>query len=715
MIKTILNKKAALQNISLVTASLLSSVAMCSEDIVDFYGEEFVTLATGNTQLISKAPAVATVITREEIDRMGAVSLVNILETVPGFHSAYKSGRMTASYGVRGIHVAANQQVLFLLNGIALKNMFLGDRGATFRMPVSQIERIEVIRGPGSALYGADAFTGVVNIITRSSESEHDTKEVSAGGGSFDSSFTNLSTAKQGEKIGFFFNVDYYHTNGDDERIIERDAQTALDSSFSTSASHAPGPIATQEERLSAHLGLDWEDWSVKFSGTKLNNAGQGAGLAKALDPKGHVDGEDFLVDVTNRQSLSNNDNALTTKAYYRIQDMAFQHTMYPAGTVLPIGSNGNINTVSPAGFVMFSDGLIANPSLDQDIYGIDFTLDLAPTPAHALKIGAGYQMGKVRAGSTQNFGPGIINGTEGVVDGTLTDVTGTPHIYVPDHDRESMYTFAQDEWQIAPDWTVTAGGRYDHFTDFSGTFNPRMAAVWQATRDTSVKLLYGRAFRAPSVSELFLQNNPVLIGNPNLKPETIDNVDIGFSTRWSDDLQFSANVYYFEIRDAIRLTNITSSGLSSSNFGEITGQGFEVQSTWQAADTLDLSGNYAHQNAQDKYFGGPVGEMPRHHLKLIADWKVQPRLVTQLRVNWVADRTRTVEDTRPKLDDYIIVDAVVKYKLAPQSIELTLSALNVFDEDAREPSGVSSSGPQIPGDFPIPGRSVILGLKGYF
>ena len=135
----------------------------------DFYGDEdFISIATGTKKAIHMAPSVATVITAEQISMMGANSIYDVLETVTGIHiSPSNLDRMKPNFSIRGIHTAENPQTLLLVNGERTTYEYNGSRWQKFDVGINLIERIEVIRGPGSAIYGADAFSGVINIITK--------------------------------------------------------------------------------------------------------------------------------------------------------------------------------------------------------------------------------------------------------------------------------------------------------------------------------------------------------------------------------------------------------------------------------------------------------------------------------------------------------------------------------------------------------------------
>jgi len=112
--------------------------------------------------------AVATVITARDIEAMGATDLDQALESVPGLHVSMSNVALNPIYEFRGIATKNNPEVLMLVNGIPITNVLWGERGQIWGgMPLENVARIEVIRGPGSALYGADAFSGVINIITK--------------------------------------------------------------------------------------------------------------------------------------------------------------------------------------------------------------------------------------------------------------------------------------------------------------------------------------------------------------------------------------------------------------------------------------------------------------------------------------------------------------------------------------------------------------------
>ena len=121
------------------------------EDLALVYGDKStISIATGSNQTISRAPAVASVITAQDIQAMGATDLDQALESVPGLHVSKMSIALNPIYSFRGIFAKYNPQVLMLVNGIPITNVFAGDRSLIWGgMPLENVARIEVIRGPG--------------------------------------------------------------------------------------------------------------------------------------------------------------------------------------------------------------------------------------------------------------------------------------------------------------------------------------------------------------------------------------------------------------------------------------------------------------------------------------------------------------------------------------------------------------------------------------
>ena len=687
------------------------------EDLVSAYGdEEIISLATGRSQPISRAPAVATVITAKDIEEMGATNLDQVLESVPGVHVSRSSGRFSPVISIRGIHTNRNPQVLMLVNGVPITRAFLGDRGVRPTLPIAGIERVEIVRGPGSAIFGADAFAGVINVITKDAANINGAE----GGvryGSFDSKDAWALYGGRWGELDVAFTVEYHRSDGDSDRIIATDTQSLFDAAFGTNASLAPGPASTRIERRDIRLDLAYQDWRLRAWNWRQDDMGVGPGVAQALDQMGMTESDNYLVDLTYHNTELAADWDITTRFSYMGIDSKSQLILFPAGSLLPIGNDGNLNVVNPSGLVLFNDGMIGNPGGEEDHFRLDLSSFYEGLEDHRLRIATGVHYADLEPTESKNFGPGVIDGSSllpppalNTVDATLTNVTNTPFVFIKSKDRTVYYASLQDEWSFAPDWNLTTGLRYDRYSDFGNTINPRLALVWETRHDLTTKFLYGRAFRAPSFAELFAINNPVVLGNPELDPETINTFELAFDYRPTFDLHTGFSLFAYRVDDLIRFVPDPGGTTSTAqNVGSQEGYGAELEASWKLTSNFTLSGNYAFQNSEDTETNSNAGHAPKNQIYLIGKWQFLPDWLLSTEFLWVGDRKRVVNDPRPAIDDYNTVDLTLRRKNIFDGLSAALLVKNVFDEDAFEPSPAdpTTGVALIPGDYPLESRFI--------
>ncbi|RYY04513.1 MAG: TonB-dependent receptor [Gammaproteobacteria bacterium] len=673
-------------------------------------GQVQISIATGNSTPLDKAPATASVIYAAEIEAMGARNLDEVLETVPGMHISLSSlSRLDSVESVRGVHSGFNPQVLMLLNGVPVQYSLQGGRPTLFRMPVASIERVEVIRGPGSAIYGADAYAGVVNVITKDASSVK-TTSIGAASGSFNSRDLWLQTANEWNGIGVAFNVAYQESDGDKDRRISADLQSTLDSVLGTQASLAPGSLATRYQVLDSHLALTSENLQFNLWNWVSTNAGVGAGAAQALDPTGKDDGKLWMADLTyhlNHSSFWDNSVRLSYMKY--AETTAF--TLLPKGTVVPIGADGNLDFGNPAGFVAFPDGLKGNPSGSVQDGQFDFISLYTGFDSQRIRVAMGVRRQSLVSSESKNFGPGVLDISPLPLfkDGTLTNVSNTADVFIDDSSRNVRYISLQDEWQIIKNLDLTAGVRYDDYSDFGSTTNPRVALVWAANEKLTTKLLYGSAFRAPSFAELYYKNNPVSIGNTALKPELMNTLELSFNYRLTPNLQTNLTLFDYQARDMIEFVDDLSTPDASKyakNIRDQNGRGFEFEVNWKPASQFHLSANYSKQSAVDRETGARVPDAPGEQFKANINWMFAPQWSFNSQLNWVGDRERVVGDLRPAIKDYTLLNLTLNRKNILPQLDLSFAVRNAANADAREPSSGT-----VPDDYPLESRSLWLSL----
>ncbi|TNF09354.1 MAG: TonB-dependent receptor [Gammaproteobacteria bacterium] len=684
-----------------------SSGSESDMDLMSLYGgEEFISIATGITQPIAKAPAVASVITRSDIEKIGARDIDEALETIPGLHVARDSTGYNPIYTFRGIYAAFNPQVLMLVNGIPITNLLNGDRNVVWGgMPVNAVERIEVIRGPGSALYGADAFAGVINVVTKSASGE-ESSELGARYGTYDTKDFWLSKGGSLGNIRYYGILEGVKTNGFDE-VVDSDVQSILDGITGTNASLAPGSVNMQRENYDGRIELAYKHITFRAGLQSRNNAGDGVGAAQALSADNRFSSQRISSDLTFEDNNVADDLSVKVQVSYlqTSQEVEGDLILYPAGSTGPFLIGG-----MPIFFGGFPDGVIGTPEVYERHSRFNFSSFYKGLDKHEIGVGAGYYYGDLyKVKESKNYGINPYTMLPILPGDPVVDVSDTPLAFLTEDERENSYFFLQDVWQLANDWELTAGLRYDHYSDFGDTVNPRLALVWSTTRNLTTKFLYGEAFRAPSFAQTRALFNPLFQGNPGLDPEELKSYEIAFDYRAGYNLTLNLNAFYYEWEDIIQFVPDAGGSTSTArNAGEQTGHGLEFEARWQAARNLELIGNLAWQKSEDKNLNKDAGNAPEKQVYVQADWEFLPNWHMNVQTNWVMDRNRVGGDPRSDIDNYAIVDLTLRRKSVWDGVDVALIVKNLFDEDAREPSQNSDLGPLIYDDLPLAGQTVL-------
>ena len=665
-----------------------------------------VSVATDSEVPLNKAPSSATVITAADIQAMGARSVYEILERVPGVHVApSQTSRLDPIVSIRGIQTGVNAQVLFLVNGVRYSGLANGSKPLYFDIEPNLIRRIEVIRGPGSAVYGADAFAGVINIITKTAD---DIEGFNVGGraGNFENRdfWAQVGTTANGWHASL--SLAYSHSGTDEDRIIDQDLQTLFDGA-GPGVSLAPGPIVDDRESIELFANVHNKNWNANFWTLHGTNS-VGVGAAQALDPEGDDNGEVYGGDLTyDTADLQDDWNFRVKTSYYYYKSSA-QLNLLPAGTQVPIGADGNLDLTNPVGVTRFTEGLIGNPGGTRENISIEAVGFYTGWSGHRMRYAIGFEDQSLETSEAKNFGPGVLDGTQDEVGGTLTDVTGSEFIFLDDTSRELFFASLQDEWQISEGVSLVAGVRYDEYSDFGSTTNPRLALVWENTHSSTIKLQYGSAFRAPSFAELGFRNNPVTLGNPDLAPEEIDTLEVSYSYHFHSDLQTSFNLFAYEAEGLIDyVSDEGQSTQTSQNARDQEAYGFEWGFDWQASEALLVHADFSWVDAEDSDTGEAISDIPGQQFTVAANWHITEQWFSYLSGNWVGDRERAEADLRSELDDYLVFDAMLRRSNIVEGFDASFVIRNALDEDYREPSNGT-----IANDFPMPGRSFWIELS---
>jgi len=639
-----------------------------------------VSLATGTSKPLNLAPSVATVITADDIEAMGAATLDEVLETVPGLHVQPSVGNIFSPiWTIRGIYSQANPQVLLMIDGLPLKLNSNGIRPYRLRMPVSMISRVEIIRGPGSAMLGADAFAGAINIITKESDEINGTNMGMRGGsfGAYDL-WAEHGSAYNGWAVAL--GAEYAKGAGDNKRIIDKDALGSGPPSL------APGPLDTHYETLTSSLTVRKEKFALKLHNTWMMDNGIGPGISNTLN---------------GGKSKTNN--------YFLLGSLSYQEKNLLQDFDLTATANGTFVWLENT-FYFFPDNylrMIGQPGVTELNGGLELAADYHHFKDHKFRLLLGMTNYYSDPFQHKNYGPGIA-----VQYGPLMDITDTPYVYMKKQNRRLFYASIQDEWTFARNWELTAGVRYDNYSDFGSEVSPRAAIVWNTTPEVVIKMLYGRAFRSPTFGEMYTQNNPSILGNVNLDAETIDTYELALDYRPTRAVRLGLSLFEYRIKGLIDYVSDPAPATTKTarNARDQKGRGFEIESEWVATEKLRLRANFSYQRSTDSSTGAVVPDVPAMKFYANAHWKFMPEWSLDGQYFRIMDRHRATGDMRPKIKDYDSANLTLRKKNILKHWDFTVAARNLFDKDAREPSL-----PSIPYDYPLEHRSFWAELRYNF
>lgn len=598
-----------------------------------------VRIATQTEQPLGRAPAVVSLITADDLRATGASNLMEILQSVPGL---YVKTNLFGAKPLITFRGASGANVLLMINGAPAKDLVWSPGIFWKGIPANVIERIEIIRGPGSALFGSDASAGVINVITKTAGKVL-TGEAGVRASNEDSWAGWLQQGGEWQGFDIALTADFASTTKASPWIVRDKLGTAGEAYFG-------------HDDYDLHLAIAKDRWRLLADHTRHENVGIGLTGAAVLDPLTRAKDHQSSLALLYQDDDPASEWGFSGEARYR--DIAYD--------------SGNGFWERPPGPGELRNAL----AVAERRFNVEMMAHYRGVRDHLLQFGGGH-----------------VWQTPYDVSQTLNGVTG---VFVPEKTRRNAYLFAQDIWHFSPSWELTVGARYDHYSDFGGTFNPRLALVWHGDARLTTKLMYGQAFRAPSYLELYSQtaaNAP----NPDLKPERSRTVELSLDYRASHDLNLGMNVYRF-----VRSDVIASEALPPyrfANLGRYASNGIELEVQWQLGNLLRLSGNVNH--VQLGSLADPLRDLaiPRRQAYLRADWRVAPKWNWNFTAHWFDRRPLPAGDPRTTLSSQMLLSTSLRY-FHGSDWEFAATVRNLADRDLREYSSRA-----LQDNLPLPGR----------
>jgi len=628
--------------------------------------ETFVISASKFKENIKKTPASVSVIDAQMIETMGAQTLVDALRAVPGL-GIHQSNMFINEIESRGVKTWFSEKVLILLDGHSLNSLRNG--GATVqydKIPLDNVERIEVVRGPASALYGENAFTALINIITKDAK-DIDGIEASIKGGSFNTKTFNLLFGKTYDELSISGNINVVQSDGYEPYI----AADAVGNS---------GIADTSSKRKNMHLKMNYRGLYLM---AHYSDREEGAffGIANALNHDTLFNYETFFVEAGYKKEVLM-DFTVHLRAYYD------KNTPYNTMQILPAGfpTSDHIN------------GLRAVSAWESSKTGIEL---VGTYQGDNVVFISGMMFEKQNLDKPSEIG----NFDPLTMAPYATMTLLSPELRSIDAVDRNVYAFYGElMYELSNSLKVTLGARYDHFSEFGGTINPRTGVVWEANANNIFKIMYGEAFRAPTFAELYNQNNPSIIGNPDLNPEKIKTVELGWQNSSLDRVEFKTTLFYNDITDII---SIDQTGLHQ-NEGSIEVAGIEAELKYNLGKGSYILANYTYQDPQNDYDKTLGSGISKHKAYVGLNYRFNENYNLFVDANYRSEQNRISSDTKEPIESSIIANATLLVKdLIDEDLTMRFSVNNLFDEKTYHTSTVA--------DYPLPERSFLVELKYKF
>ncbi|GAA3926766.1 TonB-dependent receptor [Litoribacillus peritrichatus] len=652
-------------------------VGALEEEIRWLQEEVFVTTATKTKETIEKSGATVTVITAEDLRASGARTLMDALKRVPGL-GVHQFFMGSASVEVRGVKTDFAEKVLFLVNGHPINNNLVNG-GAMWgynQFIVEDIKQVEIVRGPGSSLYGANAFVAVINVITKQVDDLRGV-EVSVGAGSYDTRKVNIQGGVQQGDFDMAVNFNALDTDGDAGKV-------------DSDAIGNSGRTDYWRERY--EVGMNFSFGHFWGQGKYVERkSGPYLGANNVLNNESKQKYVDYFIEGGYRRDLTSK-LGFSGKVYFNHFEFDNFWEIYPEGSTV-VNADGSTT--------QYPQGLRVRSPINHDVTGIELQLEYQLSLNQKLLFGTLFE-------HQSQYGVEHWLSADG---GPLIDISENAN-WNDSHVRDITAAFIQDIWDITEDIRLIAGARYDYYSDFGDTFNPRASLTWAFHPDVRFITTYGSAFRAPTFGELYNINNPAIVGNPNVNPEEIETFEIGFQGNLNRKTSASFIWFYNQIDELIASVEGDSAANTHGNAGKLSVQGAELEIETRLKDGSTLAANYTYQHAINEVTDERTADVPLHRANLTFNYYISRNLSFFSGLMYKGETYRVSSDARDNVDEYVTLDlALVTQGYVAENLDLKLTAYNVFDKQYFDPTpiGVMES------DYPKPGRSFFVDALYHF
>lgn len=635
------------------------------------YGKEWVTIAAKRKQKREEVPSAVYVITAEDIQQMGANRLADVFRMAPGMDVVTVDGNSSLvsvrgfaidPLGVNGISNLAefSKRLLVLVDGRAIYNPAFGgvfwDQEPVF---LEDIERIEIIRGSGAALYGANAVNGVINIITKDPEATYGSRAKVTYG----TQETLIGNMAYGDSVGrFHYRITggYAEDDGYDDGVQIDEIEDFNDFKRDPKVNFRGKYEFSDDTNAEVFAGFMDGAQGEQFGGELFFNSRKDFDTGTTRD-------------LTRAFSQLRFNKTFSDTSDLHLQLFADYTDIDEQDTVI-LDSEGN-------------PGFILDP-FEMDVRKYDIELQ------HSFELGAG-NIVTWGANYRNNQLWSRLTGSEEEFDQEIEEGNASQKFKQEHNDIFGL--FFQDDYKIIDNLSLTAGVKMER-NSFTGTdLSPRASLVYSPWKRHTFRASYSRAFRTPTfleesgffnvgftIDEDGFKGVPIElgeVGNDELRPERLDSYELGYQGVFFDKLEVNVETYFTRYKDLI------TSQPALDNSSRADTHGFEISLVYPFVSWFDLYTNYSFINFNAKISdevlegGSPDDTTPEQKANLGLRFKLKNGFSGNIDFHYV-DRIKVFDQF---IDDYLRVDLRLAQKFWDGRGEIAVIGQNLQEDDHAE------------------------------
>lgn len=631
----------------LLLTLLLGLVAPCSAaiDAIDLSLEDLLKVnivsAPKFAENPDQIPSVVSILTNEDIRLYGWRTLGDALRTLQGFNVT--DDHTYAYAGVRGISQPGDYRprMQILIDGMSVNENIYASApvDSAFPLDIGLVERIEVIRGPSASVYGGDAMFGVINVVTRSGQSVGTEASLGLGSGA-----NRRLRASWGGQVGgneVLISATGFNVNGNTLAFSD------INGDGSSRDLHRLGG----EDGGQLFVKVRGDDWHFSFIHAKRDRIVPTASYDTIADDRSHVESDRYtLLDLSKRWKL-NATNELHQRLYFG--DYGYDGA-FPYDYSADLGDPHAMNVDKARG----------------SWWGIENRLVNTGWSGHRLTVGLEYKGNWRQNQSNFDRGYGCIN----------ADMSISPTQCLDDHQRSRQITLmTQDEIQLGTANLLTLGLSYNNLGSLGSFWSPRLGVVHDAGQAGLFKVLYGTAFRVPTVYERAYATPSLAYGNPSLTPEKMRSLELSWEKRFSQFSRFTATAYHLHID---KMVTTDEAGVAE-NSAHTNASGLEIEYEQRWSNGSRLRTGYTVQHAAETNHG--FDNSPHHMAKLnVAVPTGITHLMAGLEAQWISARLASLGTER--IPSYTLANLNLSYAPSGKRWEVALGIYNLFDHRYNDP-----------------------------